>query len=75
MRDLSSRIEGAKEKRTRRIDTLRALAVHVSSLRGRGMQEPRDVQALTDRVRTLCDEIAQQAGMDEDVYPTVVRTR
>ena len=75
MGDLTSRIEAAKEKRTRRIDTLRALAVHVASLLGRGTGESPDVRALTDRVRTLCDEIARQAGMHEDAFPTIARTR
>lgn len=74
MGDLTSRIEAAKDKRTRRIDTLRALAVHVASLLGRRVEESPDVRALTDRVRTLCDEIAQQAGMQEDAFPTVART-
>ena len=75
MQNLTLRIEAVKEKRTRRIDTLRALAVHVASLRGRQVEESTEVQALTDRVRTLCDEIAQQAGMQEDSFPTVARTR
>ena len=74
LRNLTARIEEAKDKRTRRIDTLRALAVHVASLRGRRTEESTDVRALTDRVRTLCDEIAQQAGMKEDAFPTVART-
>jgi hypothetical protein len=73
MRDATSRIEAAKEKRTRRIDTLRALAMHVASLRGRSIEESADVRALTDRVRTLCDEITQQAGMKQDAFPTVAR--
>jgi hypothetical protein len=75
MNDLTARIEAAKERRTRRIDTLRALAVHVASLLGRRTEESPDVRALTDRVKTLCDEIAQQAGMKEDAFPTVARTQ
>ena len=61
MRGLSERIEEAKEIRSRRMEMLRTLARHLAALRARSTEKA-DASPITDRVRTLCDEIAAQAG-------------
>jgi hypothetical protein len=57
VRDLSRRLEAAADQRTRRTEMLKALALHVASLRARTAVPPDDVLSLSERVRTLCDEI------------------
>ncbi|HEY3056257.1 MAG TPA: hypothetical protein VGK31_10045, partial [Thermoanaerobaculia bacterium] len=61
VRQLSSRIEEAKEKRNRRVEMLRSLALHVASLRARTVPTPSEVSRISDNVRALCDDIAEQA--------------
>ena len=75
IRGLSNRIEHAKETRSRRVEMLRSLALHVASLRARSGETPTAVGSLTDRVRTLCDDIAKQIATINriDETPTVAR--
>ncbi|HEY3257982.1 MAG TPA: hypothetical protein VGJ64_03940, partial [Gemmatimonadaceae bacterium] len=61
MRELSARIEEAKERRNRRVEMLKSLALHVASLRARAVNTPSEVSRISDNVRALCDDIAQQA--------------
>jgi hypothetical protein len=59
IRELSGRIEQAKEVRSRRIEILKTLALHVASLRARSAEEPAELRSLSDRVRAICDEIQE----------------
>lgn len=61
IRGLSSRVEEARERRNRRVEMLRTLALHLASLRARSVQTPSEVHSLSDRVRALCDDIGRQA--------------
>jgi hypothetical protein len=61
VRELQSRIEDGREERTRRVEMLRTLALHVASLRARAAEAPGEVPSLSERVRQLCDEIGGQA--------------
>ena len=61
VRGLSRRIEEDKELRNRRVEMLRALALHLASLRARSAETPSEVRSLSDRVRALCDDIGNQA--------------
>jgi len=82
IRGLSSRIEEAKERRNRRVEMLRALALHVASLRARLTETPSELRQISDNVRTLCDDIGRQAmALDsmaaaggDDAMATVRRT-
>jgi hypothetical protein len=60
IRGLSERIEEAKEIRSRRMEMLRTLSLHLAALRARSA-ESSDTSSVTDRVRALCDAIAAQA--------------
>jgi hypothetical protein len=74
VRGIGERIEEAKEKRNRRLETLKALALHVAALRARTAGTATDVSLITERVRALCDEIARQgaaAGLGSDEMATV----
>lgn len=74
IRGLSGRIEQARAIRNRRVEMLRTLALHLASLRARSAETATDVSSLTDRVRTLCDEIARQAlPLTMEQMPTVDR--
>lgn len=61
IRALSARIEEAKDRRNRRVEMLRALALHVASLRARLTETPSELRQISDNVRTLCDDIGRQA--------------
>ena len=61
VRELSSRIEAGRAERTRRVEMLKTLALHVASLRARAAEAPAEVPSLSERVRQLCDEIGGQA--------------
>lgn len=61
IRGLSERIEEAKELRSRRMEMLRTLSLHLAALRARSADTP-DTSSVTDRVRALCDDIAAQAA-------------
>ncbi len=81
VREMSARIEEARERRSRRVEMLKTLSLHVASLRARLAQTPpSEVRLLSDKVRALCDEIGRQeqsiadgraAGGD---LPTVTRS-
>ena len=60
IRGLSGRIEEARERRSRRVEILKTLALHLAALRAR--QTPTEVRSLSDRVRALCDDIGRQAA-------------
>jgi chromosome segregation ATPase len=83
IRALSARIEEAKDRRNRRVEMLRALALHVGSLRARLTETPSELRQISDNVRTLCDDIGRQAmaldtivatGGGGEAMPTVKRT-
>jgi hypothetical protein len=83
IRALSARIEEAKDRRNRRVEMLRALELHVASLRARLTETPSELRQISDNVRTLCDDIGRQAmALDPmaataggaDAIPTVERT-
>jgi len=73
IRGLAARVAEATEKRNRRVETLKALALHVASLRARSAERSTEVSMLTDRVRALCADIARQAGHQEDAISTVAQ--
>jgi serine/threonine-protein kinase len=58
---LSGRIAETRAARGRRAEMLKTLALHVASLRARSAQTPAELASLSERVRTLCDDIARQA--------------
>ncbi len=82
IRGLSSRIEVAKEKRNRRVEMLRTLALHVMSLHARMTEAPSGLRPISDDVRALCDAIERQARAHDplgapgggDQMPTIERT-
>jgi hypothetical protein len=61
VRELQARIEEGREERNRRVEMLKTLALHLTSLRARAAEAPGEVPSLSDRVRALCDEIGGQA--------------
>jgi len=61
VRALKARLEEARDERNRKIEMLRTLALHLTTLRARAAEAPSEVPPLSDRVRVLCDEIATQA--------------
>ncbi len=61
IRALSARIEEAEQRRNRRVEMLRALALHVASLRARVVNTPSEVRQISDNVRALCDDIGRQS--------------
>ena len=60
IRGLSERMAEAREIRSRRMEMLRSLSRHLAALRARS-NEKADSDPITDRVRSLCDEIAAHA--------------
>jgi DNA repair ATPase RecN len=62
IRDISARIEMAGEKRSRRIEMLRTLALHVASLSSRQAPSTSELNEISDTVRALCEEIARRAS-------------
>jgi hypothetical protein len=60
IRGLAERMEEAKEIRSRRMEMLRTLSLHLSALRARSA-ETGEPGTVTDRVRALCDDIATLA--------------
>jgi serine/threonine-protein kinase len=61
VRELKARIDDGRDERSRKIEMLRTLALHLTSLRARSSEAPAEVPSLSERVRVLCDEIASQA--------------
>ncbi|MGE0455877.1 MAG: protein kinase [Vicinamibacteria bacterium] len=61
VRELSSRIEEGRTERSRRVEMLKTLALHLASLRARAAEAPAEVPPLSERVRQLCDQIGGQA--------------
>ncbi len=61
VRDLQARIEEGREERNRRVEMLKTLALHLTSLRARAAETPGEVPSVSERVRALCDEIGGQA--------------
>lgn len=62
IRGLSARIEEARERRSRWVEMLKTLALHLASLRARSAATPSEVRSMSDRVRALCDDIGHQAA-------------
>jgi serine/threonine-protein kinase len=61
VRELSARLQEARDERSRKVELLKTLALHVASLRARSAEAPGEVPSLSERVRALCDEIGGQA--------------
>jgi hypothetical protein len=61
VRELSARLQDARQERTRKVELLKTLALHLTSLRARAAAAPGEVPSLSERVRALCDEIGGQA--------------
>ena len=61
VRELSARLQESREERNRKLELLKTLALHLTSLRARAAEAPGEVPSLSDRVRALCDEIGGQA--------------
>ena len=64
IRDLTARIEEAKENRSRHIEMLKTLALHLTSLRARLADRPSEVLPLSDSVRALCERISRGGTAD-----------
>jgi len=60
IRGLSGRIEEAREARSRQVEMLKTLNLHLASLRARAAETPTEVRSLSERVRGLCDDIGRQ---------------
>jgi RNA polymerase subunit RPABC4/transcription elongation factor Spt4 len=71
VRALGARIEVAKADRSRHIEMLRTLALHLASLRARVSTTSSPVGSLSADVRALCDQIAGQGGVKPADMPTV----
>jgi chromosome segregation ATPase len=61
VRELSARLQDAREERSRKLELLKTLTLHLTSLRARAAEAPGEVPSLSERVRALCDEIGGQA--------------
>ena len=61
VRELQARIEEGRDERNRKVEMLKTLALHVTSLRARAAETPGEVPSVSERVRALCDEIGGQA--------------
>jgi hypothetical protein len=61
VRELQARIEEGREERNRKVEMLKTLALHLTSLRVRAAETPDEVPSVSERVRVLCDEIGGQA--------------
>ena len=62
IRGLAGRIDEARERRSRRVEILKTLALHLASLHARSAATPSEVLSLSDRVRALCDDIGRQTA-------------
>jgi hypothetical protein len=60
IRGLQARMEEAKDTRTRRVEMLKTLSLQLATLRARSAEPSTEVRSLSDRVKALCDDIAQQ---------------
>jgi serine/threonine-protein kinase len=63
IRGLEARVEAAKAARSRRVELLKTLALHVASLRTRSSPPPAELGSVSERVRALCDEIGRQSQL------------
>jgi protein kinase-like protein len=61
VRELQARFEEGREERNRKLEMLKTLALHLTSLRARASETPDEVPSASERVRALCDEIGGQA--------------
>ena len=72
IRALGARIEVAKSDRSRHIEMLRTLALHMASLRARVSEASSQVGSLSADVRALCDHIERQGSAPPaEEMPTV----
>ena len=60
-----ARIEDGRAERSRRVEMLKTLSLHLASLRARAAEAPGEVPSLSERVRQLCDEIGQALALAE----------
>jgi hypothetical protein len=65
IRELSARLEEAKERRNRRVEMIKMLSLHLASLRARVTETPSEVRQLSDDVRALCDEIGRHGATSD----------
>lgn len=70
IRALSARIEEAQQRRNRRVEMLRTLALHVASLRARLAETPSELRQISDNVQALCNDIGRQAVALDSVTAT-----
>ncbi|MBS0574825.1 MAG: protein kinase [Proteobacteria bacterium] len=61
VRQLSTRIEDATARRSRRVEMLKMLRLHLASLLVPSKEGPADVRSTSDRVQALCEEIEGRA--------------
>ena len=73
IRDLSARVDEAQQRRDRRVETLKTLALHVTTLRSRVTVAPSEVRLVSENVRALCEEIARQVTALSTDAPTIER--
>lgn len=69
IQSLSAQIDESRERRGRRVEMLRTLALHVASLRSRQAPGPSELLEVSDKVKALCDDIHKQAAVLEAVSP------
>ena len=69
IRGLVARIEEAKETRSRHIEMLKTLALHLTSLRARLAEGPSDIVSLSESVRALCERISATTSPLHDPMP------
>ncbi|HVR70338.1 MAG TPA: serine/threonine-protein kinase [Vicinamibacteria bacterium] len=60
VRELQGRIAEGRDERSRSVEMLKTLALHLTTLRARAAVAPGEVPSLSERVRALCDEIDGQ---------------
>lgn len=76
IRSLNERIEAARARRSRHVEMLKTLALHMASLRARVPDTPSGVGSLSDDVRALCEEIrCQEANVAAADAPTLQQRR
>ncbi len=61
IRGLESRIDATRQIRARHVEMLKTLTLHLATLRARAAETPTEVRSLSDRVQSLCDDIARQS--------------
>jgi hypothetical protein len=73
IRELSVRLEEAKERRNRRLEMIKMLSLHLASLRARVTETPSEIRQLSEKVRALCGEIGRH-GSAADIGSNAIAT-